>query len=115
MSAYGKDSTLGELAKWLVFKLGNVFGFAQPSLAALMGSVIWLISWTILPGSYRLLVTLPLFGAELSRAGLSPRVLEELNWGVVAFGTILGLCCWCRLAVLCNPDTFDRYKINVLR
>ncbi|MDD2765959.1 MAG: hypothetical protein PHE83_18505 [Opitutaceae bacterium] len=115
MSVYGKDSGTIEFGKWLVFKMGNMIGFAQPSLAALMGSFIWLMSWTVLPGSYRLLVDMPLLGRELEKAGVTPEILARANWGVVGLGTFLGLACWCRLAVLCNPDTFDRYKINIMR
>ena len=114
-NAYGQGSPWIEFGKWLVFKLGNVFGFTQPSLAAFMGAFLWLFTWTLLPGSYRLLTTMPLLGPELARAGLTPEVLAWINWGVLGLGTLLGLSCWCRLAVICNPDTFDRYKINIMR
>jgi hypothetical protein len=113
MSDYAPSHSWKEWGKFAVFKLGNTFGFPQPALAAIVGCLILFLSWVMLPGTFVLALDMPVIGPDLPNAGLTPRALTIANWVAVAFGTYMGACCWCRVAVLTHPKAFDRYKIKV--
>ena len=112
MLKYGEKSRVVEWSRFLVYRLGNIIGFAEPSKACVIASIVWLLSWIVMPGSHTMLYEMPLLAKALVDIGLT---LERGVWisrGAVILGTLAGLLCWARVAVLLMPKTFDRYKIT---
>ncbi len=112
MPAYGENSQSIEWSKWLVFKLGTQFGFANPLLSTIVGMIALFLGVVCFRYGVPTLMSIPILSDALAEIGLTSERLAWVMWLVLAAGAYSTIACWCRVAVICLPDVFDRYKIK---
>jgi hypothetical protein len=112
MSKYGNSTWHAEWTKWVVFKLSNLFGFESMWVLSIIGSLLIVIATCIMPGGWQIFFDIPILDQTMNWVGLTPKVMYWANWALIAITILSGVACWCRVAVICYPKVFDRYKIK---
>jgi len=112
--SYGTRNRALEWAKFIIWKMGVWIGIAQPMAAGIFGAVFLYASWNVVFFADTYLLENPIFVRLIQDAGFQPeKVIRIIVWVVTTIGTFFGMCMYARLAIICYPKIFDRYRIQL--